>query len=84
MLSVMSVTGMRSFLSSQAVSRAPWRNGRVSQAMHLDALARLDRGADDAERRAVARGGERARVAVGQDRGAVLDQLGAVPPERRG
>ena len=32
MLSVMSVTGMRSRFSSHAVSRAPWRNGRVSQA----------------------------------------------------
>src|SRR5207245_72328 len=30
MLSVISVTGIRSFLSSQAVSRAPCRKGRVS------------------------------------------------------
>ena len=33
MLSVMSVTGMRSFFSSQAVSRAPCRKGRVSHAI---------------------------------------------------
>src|SRR5439155_592600 len=33
MLSVTRVTGMRSFLSSHAVSRAPCRKGRVSHAM---------------------------------------------------
>jgi hypothetical protein len=48
----------------------------------LYALARLDGGADDAERGPVARGRERARVAVGHDRRAVLDELGAVAAER--
>ena len=66
MLSAMSVVGMPSLDSSQAVSRAPWRYGRVSSAQHVLDLALPRRGADHAQRRAVARGGQSARVAVGE------------------
>ena len=38
MLSVMTVVSMPSLTSSQAVSRAPWRNGRVSSASTRTAL----------------------------------------------
>src|SRR6185503_9574804 len=47
----------------------------------LDALPRLDGGANDAEGGTVAGGRERAGVAVGHHRSAVLDELGAVPAE---
>ena len=67
MLSVMTVVSMPSRTSSHAVSRAPCRNGRVSSANTVDVLARLDRAADDAERRAVAGRRQRAGVAVRQD-----------------
>ena len=42
------VTGMPASASSQAVSRAPCSSGRVSQREHLDRLARLRLGVDDA------------------------------------
>ena len=83
MLSVTSVQGMRSRLSSQAVSRAPCRNGRVSQAIDGDAFADLPRAADHAERGAVARGRERARVAVREHGALVGEQGGAVRPSAR-
>ena len=67
MLSAMRVTGMPSCSSSHAVRRAPWSNGRVSSAKTILTLPSAGRGADDAERRAVAGGGERPRVAVGED-----------------
>ena len=66
MLSVISVTGMPSCCNSQAVSRAPCRNGRVSSAKTSILLAGLDRRADDAQRRSVAGGRQRAGVAVRQ------------------
>ena len=64
MLSVMTVVGTLSRTSSQAVSRAPCRNGRVSSAKTCDDLALLGRGANHAERRAVAGRRQRAGVAV--------------------
>ena len=64
MLSVMTVVSMPSCTSSQAVSREPCRNGRVSSASTRDALAGLDGAANHAERRAVAGGRQRAGVAV--------------------
>ncbi len=40
MLSAINVVGMESCISSQAVSRAPWRYGRVSSAKTLRSLPR--------------------------------------------
>ena len=76
MLSAMRVVGMPSCSSSQAVSRAPWRQGRVSSAKTRLHLAEPRRRADDAERRAVAGGGEGAGVAVGEDARLVGQELG--------
>ena len=84
MLSVMTVVSMPSRTSSQAVRRAPCRNGRVSSAKTAHLLALLHRGADDAERRAVAGGGERAGVAVRQHARLVRHDLGAVARRSRG
>ena len=81
MLSVMSSTGIPSRASSQAVRRAPWRKGRVSSARTRIALPGLDRAADDAERRAVAGRGERARVAVREHGRPGREQLGAEAPD---
>ena len=84
MLSVMSVVSMPSLDSSQAVSRAPWRNGRVSSAKTRDRLAGLDGAADHAERGAVAGRGQRAGVAVRQHARLVGQQRRAVARRWRG
>ena len=78
MLSVISVVGMPSCWSSQTVRRAPCRKGRVSSAKTSICFARVDRGADDAERRAVAGCGEGARVAVRENGLAVGNEGRAV------
>ncbi len=70
----MSVTSKPSRASSQAVNRAPCRNGRVSHATTLHPLARRARGAHDAEGRAAAARGQRAGVAVREDVRAVGDR----------
>ena len=77
MLSQMTVVGMPSAISSQAVRRAPCRKGRVSSAKTWMLLALLDGGADDAEGGAVAAGGQGAGVAVGEDAALVGQQRGA-------
>ena len=82
MLSVISVAGMPSRCSSQAVRRAPCRNGRVSSAIDIDVLSGFDGGADHAQRRSVPGGRERAGVAVGQHRAAVGNQRRPVPADR--
>ena len=80
--SAISVCGMPSSASSQAVSRAPCRSGRVSSTQTwIPRIARV-RGADDAERRAVAAGRERPGVAVREDPGAGGQQRCAVPAHR--
>ena len=63
--------------SSHAVSRAPWRTGRVSHATTRTRLPCSRRRAHDAERRAVPARRERARVAVREHGRAVGDALGA-------
>ena len=82
MFSVMTVVSMPSRTSSHAVSRAPCRNGRVSSANTAIVLALLDRGADHAERRAVAGRRQRAGVAVRQDARAVGHHRRAVTAHR--
>ena len=67
MLSVITVVWMPSRTSSQAVRRAPCRNGRVSSAKTATCLPASTRAANHAERRAVAGGRQRAGVAVRQD-----------------
>ena len=67
MLSVMTVVSMPSRTSSHAVSRAPWRNGRVSSANTATFFPCSTARANHAERRAVAGRRERARVAVRED-----------------
>src|SRR5204863_6217230 len=49
---------------------------------HLDALPLLDGGTHDPEGGAIARGGERARIAVGHDGRPVFDERRAVAAER--
>ena len=78
MLSVITVVWMPSRTSSHAVSRAPCRNGRVSSANTVTCLPCFDGAADDAERRAVARRRQRARVAVREDA-----RVGRARPPRR-
>ncbi len=78
MLSAISRYGMPSTCSSQAVSRAPWSQGRVSST-HTEMSRVAGRGrTDHAERRAVAGRGEGAGVAVREDAVAGLEQRGAV------
>ena len=66
MLSVITVVSMPSRVSSHAVSRAPWRNGRVSSAKTATFFPCFDGAANDAQRGAVSGGGQRAGVAVRQ------------------
>ena len=67
MLSVITVVSMPSLTSSQAVSRAPCRNGPGLVGEDGHALARLDRTTNHAERGAVAGGRQGAGIAVGED-----------------
>ena len=67
--STSSVTGMPASCSSQTVSRAPCRRGRVSVARTVHGLPRLRLRVDDAERGAAAGRRERAGVAVRQEAG---------------
>ncbi len=69
---------MPSTCSSQAVSRAPWSQGRVSSTQTDEVAVAGEGGAHDAERRAVPCRREGAGVAVREDRVAGLDQAGAV------
>ena len=63
----MSVCGTPAWASSQVVSRAPWRYGRVSSTQTwIGALGVVGR-LDDAERGPELAAGERPGVAVGQD-----------------
>ena len=78
MLSVITVVLMPSRTSSHAVSRAPWRNGRVSSAKTATFLPASTARADHAERRAVAGRRQRAGVAVREDRA----RRPARPPRR--
>ena len=82
MLSVITVVSMPSRVSSHAVSRAPWRNGRVSSANTAHLLALLDRAANHAERRAVAGRRQRAGVAVRQHARRSGTTLGAMRAHR--
>ena len=68
---------MPSRTSSQAVSRAPCRNGRVSSAKTATLLPCSTAARIDAERRAVAGRRQRAGVAVRQDARAVGHDVGA-------
>jgi hypothetical protein len=68
---------MPSLTSSHAVRRAPCRNGRVSSAS-TQPFAALGRGANHAQRRAVAGGRQRARVAMRQDARLVGHELRAI------
>ncbi len=80
--STTSSCGMPARPSSQTVSRAPCSSGRVSQTRTSTSPAALQR-ADDRERRAGAAGGERPRVAVGDDPPGAGEQLGAGDRDRR-
>ncbi len=82
MLSVMTVVGTLSRTSSQAVSRAPCRNGRVSSANTCVTLPLLGGGANHAERGAVAGRRQRAGVAVRQDPRVLRHDVGAEPAHR--
>ena len=82
MLSEIRVTGMPSFISSQAVSRAPWSQGRVSSAKTRMFFPGFVGGADDAQRRAVAGRGQAAGIAVGKDGGPFPDNGGTVGADR--
>ena len=73
---------MRSCCNSQAVRRAPCRNGPGFVGEHVDLFAGLDRGANHAERGAVPGGRQRARVAVRQHGLAVRHQRRAVASDR--
>ncbi len=69
---------MPSRSSSQAVSRAPCRSGRVSSTQTAARRPARMRGGDDADRRADAGGGERAGVAVREHAVAGREEPGAV------
>ena len=58
--------------------RAPWSSGRVSSTQTWPTLPAAPGGLDDAERRAVARGGQRAGVAVGEHPRSARRKRGAV------
>ena len=62
-----SACGTPAWASSQVVSRAPWRYGRVSSTQTWSGATGMVGGLDDAQRGAVLAAGERSRVAVGQD-----------------
>ena len=70
--------------SSHAVSRAPWSSGRVSSTHTCASRPRSQAGAQHAARGAVAAGGERAGVAVGQRPVARVEQLRAQVGQRAG
>ena len=82
MLSHRTVVGMLSFISSHAVRRAPCKNGRVSSARTSILSPSFDGSANDTEGGAVAAGGERPSVAVGED-GAFAFGMPAVPRRMR-
>ena len=69
--------------SSQAVRRAPWSSGRVSSTHTSREPPLLPGREQHAARRAVARRGERARVAVGERAVALPEALGARAARRR-
>ncbi len=62
-----SVCGTPAWASSQVVSRAPWRYGRVSSTQTCSGAPGVVGGLDDAERRPVLAARERPGVAVGED-----------------
>ena len=64
-----SVCGTPAWASSQVVSRAPWRYGRVSSTQTWIGAPGMVRRLDDAERGPELAAGQRPGVAVGQDRG---------------
>ena len=73
---------MPSLTSSQAVRRAPCRNGRVSSARNRHLLALLHRRPDHAKRGAIPCRRQRTGVAVREDIGRVWHQRGAVRAHR--
>ena len=76
--SAITACGMPSASSSQAVSRAPCRSGRVSSTQTCASRPSLPGRAQRAERRAVAAGGEPARVAVRERARAGREERGRV------